>query len=203
MSPELQILVESSPKRVYKKGLMIIQEGDVSDTLYVLLAGRVRVYSANIDGREMIFGDYGQGEMFGEMSLDGGPRSASVLTVELSECAVVSKRILTAHIEKYPQFAFEVIARVIQRARLATDSAKNLALLDVYGRLKIFLEQAPYEQTDSGRVLTHKYTHQNIAQRVGASREMVSRILKDLENGGFLASVARSGIKIIRLPEKW
>ena len=80
---------------------------------------------------------------------------------------------------------------------------RHATLLDVYGRLKIFLEQAPHEQTDSGRVLTHKYTHQNIAQRVGASREMVSRILKDLENGGFLASVGRSGIKVIRLPEKW
>ena len=125
--------------RRYRKGTLLIQEGDFGDTIFIILDGRLRVYSADDNDREITYGVYGPGEYLGEMSLDGGPRSASVITVASSVCAVVGRRTLERFIADRPEFAFELLSKVIRRARTATISARQLALNDVYGRLRLLL----------------------------------------------------------------
>ena len=120
------------------------------------------------------------------MSLDGGPRSASVITLEATTCVVVTRQTLREHIAAHPEFAFELLARVIRRARLATQTARNMALLDVYGRVVHLLESLAEPQADGSPPVARRLTHKEIASRVGASREMVSRLMKDLRDGGYI-----------------
>lgn len=199
----LRELVARGHIRRYRKGTLLIQEGDLGDTLFIILSGRLRAYSIGDRDREITYGVYGRGEYLGEMSLDGGPRSASVITLEASTCAVVTRRTLEAFIAERPAFAFDLLAKVIRRARMATVNARQLALNDVYGRLKLLLESLATDAADGERRLAERLTHQEMANRLGCSREMVSRQLKDLENGQFIQIV--DGLICLRrpLPARW
>src|SRR5690606_2009220 len=134
-SHHIEALAALGVARRYRRGALLIQEGDTGDTLYVVLQGRLRAFVADNQGRELTLGMYGPLEYVGEMSLDGGPRSANVEAAEASTCAVVSRATLLDYIAAHPEFALELMARLIRRARLATDSARSVALIDVYGRL--------------------------------------------------------------------
>lgn len=204
MSEALATLAQRGEVRRYRKGTLLIQEGDVGDTLYIVLHGRLRVFSAGERDREITYGVYGPGDYLGEMSLDGGPRSASVITLEASRCAVVTRRTLQDFIAERPDFAFELLAKLIRRARAATLSAKQLALNDVYGRLKALLESlAGPPRPDGSRPLTERLTHQETAHRLGCSREMVSRLMKDLERGGYLRGEGPAVWLLRGLPARW
>jgi CRP/FNR family cyclic AMP-dependent transcriptional regulator len=137
------------------------------------------------------------------MSLDGGPRSASVMTLEPSLCALVGRSAVQQHLAEEPEFALQLVSQVIRRARSATETARQMALLDVYGRVIHTLEGQHGPATSQVPVQLTQITHQQIASRVGASREMVSRLLKDLEKGGYV----ELGIKRItlkkKLPARW
>jgi CRP/FNR family cyclic AMP-dependent transcriptional regulator len=184
--------------RRYRKGTVLIEEGDRGETIFIILAGRLRAYAASDKGREITYGLYGPGGYIGEMSLDGGPRSASVVTLEPSFCSVVTPGTLRQHIADEPGFAFELIGKIIRRARAATVSAKQLALNDVYGRLVAMLNELAI-----GGFIEERLTHQDIAARLGCSREMVSRLMSDLERGGYLEAT-RQGIWLRkRLPDRW
>ena len=204
-TPSLRALAARGELRRYRKGTLLIQEGDQGDTLYLIVSGRLRAFSAGDKDREITYGVYGPGEYLGEMSLDGGPRSASVETKEDSQCVVVTQRTLLAHIAEHPDFALELLAKVIRRARAATLSARQLALNDVYGRLKLLLEDlAGPEGPDGERQLREPLTHQQLSQRVGCSREMVSRLAKDLARGGYIDATDRRGWRLIKaLPARW
>lgn len=199
----LRTLAARGEPRRYRKGTVLIHEGDQGDTLFILLSGRVKVCSMDARGREIVYGVYGPGEYLGEMSLDGGPRSASVITLEAVACVVVARQTLREHIAANPDFAFELLARVIRRARLATQSTRDLALLDVYGRLVNLFESLAVVREDGTRVLRERLTHQEIASRVGCSREMVSRLMKDLERGGYLSTQGSTTTIASRLPAHW
>lgn len=189
--------------RRFRKGTVLIHEGDHGDTVFIVVSGRVMVSCIDANDREITFGVFGPGEYVGEMALDGGPRSASVITLETSTCAVVTRTTLLAFIAEQPEFAIALLSKVIQRLRLATRDARNLAFVDVYGRLTRFLQEASQEQPDGTRRIPERLTHQEIASRVGCSREMVSRILKDLETGGYLRVVERHIVLLKRLPQRW
>lgn len=199
----LRALLDRSETRRYRKGMLLIQEGDLGDTLFIVLSGRVKSFSTDERDREIVYGVYGPGEYLGEMSLDGGPRSASVATLEATVCAVVTRKTLRDHIAAHPDFAFELLARVIRRARLATQSARSMALLDVYGRLAALLGELSQAQPDGSRAIADRPTHAALASRVGCSREMVSRLMKDLERGGYLARVGRTLVMPRPLPARW
>ena len=203
LSESLRPLAERGDVRRYRKGTLLIQEGDRGDTLFIILSGRLRAFSVGDRDREITYGTYGAGEYLGEMSLDGGLRSASVMTLESSECAVVTRRTLEQHITDHPAFAFELLAKVIRRARAATLSAKQLALNDVYGRLVLFLNALASTQHDASVDEHERLTHQEIANRLGCSREMVSRLLKDLEKGRYVDWQSNT-VRIVRpLPPRW
>jgi CRP/FNR family cyclic AMP-dependent transcriptional regulator len=204
LAPPLRALAARGTPRSYRKGTLIIEEGTHGDTLYLLLAGRVKAFSSDARGREIVYGVYGPGDYFGEMSLDGGPRSASVLAESACTCAVLTRQTLREHIRAEPEFAFELIARVIGRARMATSSARSMALLDVYGRVVQLLDSLAAPRGDGARIVEERLTHAEIAARVGCSREMVSRLVKDLERGGFLRPDSRGHITMQRrLPPRW
>ena len=199
----LRTLAARGVPRSYRKGTLIIEEGSHGDTLYLLLRGQVKAYSSDARGREVTYGVYGAGDYFGEMSLDGGPRAASVIAQSACTCVVLTRQSLREHIAAEPEFAFELIGRVIRRARLATQSARSMALLDVYGRVVQLLESLAVAQADGTRVIAERLTHAEIAARVGCSREMVSRLMKDLEIGGFVARRASCLELSKHLPTHW
>ena len=199
----LRTLASRGVPQRYRKGTLLIQEGDLSDTLYIVLAGRVKAFSTDDRDREIVYGVYGPGDYLGEMSLDGGPRSASVITLEATSCILITRQTLRDHIAANPEFAFELLARVIHRARMATQSARSMALLDVYGRVAALLNELAVKQTDGTRVIEHCPTHKEIASRVGCSREMVSRLMKDLAVGGYLVAEPGRAVLARPLPPRW
>ena len=188
--------------RSYPRNTVIVSEGDKTDSLYIILEGKVKAFVADGEGHEMLLSTQGPGEYFGEMVLDEGPRSASIMTLEPSRFLVVPKKEFRDFVAKNPVFALSLIDKLIHRARALTASVKSLALMDVYGRVaRLLLELA--EEKEAMLVISQRLTQQDIASRIGASREMVSRILKDLSNGGYLTQ-SRTGIVLHRKPpEHW
>ena len=188
--------------RSYPKNTIIVTEGDRTDSLYVILEGRVKAFVSDGEGHDMVLSTQGPGEYFGEMVLDEGPRSASIMTLEPSRFLVVQKSEFREFVSKSPAFALSLVEKLIGRVRALTASVKSLALMDVYGRVaRLLLELA--EDGEEGLVIPQRLTQQEIASRIGASREMVSRILKDLSTGGYLTQ-SRSGIVLHRKPpEHW
>jgi CRP/FNR family cyclic AMP-dependent transcriptional regulator len=123
--------------------------------------------------------------------------------MEPTTCVVITRPTLLEHIAQYPEFAFELLAKVITRARMATRDARNMALMDSYGRLVALLDDLAVPQDDGTRRLISRLTHAEIASRIGCSREMVSRLLKDLERGGYTATAGRSLHLLKPLPNRW
>ena len=197
-------LIERGEQRRYRKGTIIINEGEHDETLFVIVSGRVKAYSVDDRDREITYGVYGAGETIGEMCLDGGARSASVMTTMPTVCSVVTRQRLLEHIVEHPEFALELICKVIERARIATRSARSMALLDVYERVVQLLESLASPRPDGRRWIAERLTHAEIANRVGCSREMVSRLLKDLRSGRYV--VDEDGGWLLpekALPSRW
>jgi CRP/FNR family cyclic AMP-dependent transcriptional regulator len=203
MATGLRGLAEAARKQRYDKGALIIEEHDAGNSMYILLRGRVKVFSLDEDGREITYGIYGAGDYFGEMALDGGARSASVMTLEPSECAVVHLTELTACLQRDPVFAMTLIKRIIARARAATAAARSMALDSAYERLaRLFAEMAD-GKLGIEPVRLPDISHQELASRIGTSREMVSRLLKDLEKGGYVETGIRKIVLLKKLPMRW
>jgi CRP/FNR family transcriptional regulator, cyclic AMP receptor protein len=203
MSDALKALARRGEVRQYRKGTVLIQEGERGDTLFVILAGQLRAFSADARGREITYGTYGPGEYLGEMSLDGGPRSASVITVEPTSCAMLTRETLLQHIAVRPEFAMELLGKVIRRARAATLSTRQMALNDVYGRLVSLLQELAVPGQCGTATVEPAPTHQQMASRLGCSREMVSRLMKDLVQGGYVI-VGSTNLRLVgRMPARW
>ena len=188
--------------RTYPKNTVFITEGDSSDSVFVILSGKVKVFISDSEGHEMILDTQGPGEYVGEMALDGNPRSASVMTLESSTFAVVARDPIREAIRQDPDFALDMISKIIDRARLATNSVKDLALLDVYGRVARLLLNLSVEK-EGKLLIPEKITQQEIAERVGASRDMVSRIFRDLTAGGYITVENRFITINKKPPARW
>ncbi len=192
-----------SSKRTYPKNTIIINEGDSTDSLYFIESGKVKVYLSDENGKEIIVNSHKTGEYFGELALiDNAKRSASVMTTEKSIFKIVSKAEFEKFLESHPKIALSLIKVLSQRIRNLTDNVRSLALMDVYGRVAktlISLSEADGEK----QVIRDKLTQQDIANRVGASREMVARILKDLTFGGYISNIDRRIVINEKLPEHY
>jgi CRP/FNR family cyclic AMP-dependent transcriptional regulator len=198
----LQAMAERGGVKTFPASAVLVNEEDDSDSIYILLKGKVKVYGAGTNGREVVYTTLGAGEYFGEMTLDGGPRSASVMTLEPTTCVVISGANVRDFLGSHPDFALHLIRKLIALVRRSTDTVKRLALDDVYTRIsKLLYELA---QEDNGRlVVGDKLTQQDIADRVGSSREMVSRIFKQLTIGGYVASEGKRIVLLKKLPARW
>lgn len=198
----LQAIAASGVVRSFPKQTVLIHEGDVGDALYIILSGRVKVYASNAAGREVVINFHGAGEYVGEMSLDGEPRSASVVTVEPTTCAIVNRAQFRDFIGANPDFAQHLIQTLIRRARSATENVKSLALSDVYGRLVRLINALAVER-DGQLMVRERLTQQDIAERVGASRDMIGKLMKDLVAGGYLLVEDRHITVLKKLPPGW
>jgi CRP/FNR family transcriptional regulator, cyclic AMP receptor protein len=196
--PELRALAERTVTRSYPKQAIIVSEGDESDSLYLILAGRVKVYLSDENGKELILAIKGPGQYFGEMVLDEQPRSASVMTLEPAQFAILSRADFRGFLLGHPEVALQLVQNLIRVARGLNQNVRSLAMLDVYGRVaRILLELAV--ERDGKLVIPEKMTQKDIAARVGASREMINRILRDLTAGGYV-SVDAGVITINKTP---
>jgi len=204
LSPEdIDGIARHGTAKSYSKGTMLINEGDTSNFMYVILEGRVKVFVSDEKGKEAILNLQGPGELFGELTLiDDVPRSASVVTLTPARLAFVSRAEFMSCLSEYPDIAMKLLAGMTRRIRELTDLAKNLALNDVYGRVAKTLFRLAKEK--EGRlVVGQRLTHQDIADMVGASREMVSRIMKDLTTGGYIGTENRIITIKGKLPPGW
>lgn len=199
---ELEAISAHALTRAFPKNTVVITEGDRSDSLYIILSGKVKFYVSDEQGKEIILSEAGPGEYFGEISLDNRPRSASVMTLEPTRFSIVPQADFQAFLARSPDFAFNLIGKLIHRVRELTENVKSLGLMDVYGRVaRMLVDLAEY---DNGQlVISDKPTQQDMANRIGASREMISKILKDLEAGGYIIVESKSIVIAKNLPRHW
>jgi CRP/FNR family cyclic AMP-dependent transcriptional regulator len=204
LSPELlSQLAQCGDAKWYARNQMLIVEGEVSDALYILIAGQLKVFTQDSKGRELVYNILQPGEFFGELFLDGGPRSASVKAVVDSQCVVIDHLAIRGFMKAYPEFAECLVYKLIARLRHATQLSKSLALHDVYERTVDLLNKVASTEGDI-RVVPTAMTQQEIADRVGATREMINHVFRDLMRGGFLTRDDRRRLVFDKaLPRRW
>ena len=201
---ELAALDASSSSESYSKNTVVIQENEPADALYVIESGRVKVYWSDKNGKEFIMNSMGAGDYFGELALlDDSARSASVRTVEPCKFRIVKKEDFSKVLSDNPGITQQLLGNLAARVRKLTTDVKNLALQDVYGRVANVLMDLSHERGDGTLFVPEKLTQQDIADRVGASREMVARILKDLTIGEYIRFEGRHIVINTRLPAKY
>lgn len=183
---QLDVLKQYSAIRSYPKNTVIIHEDDDASSLYAIESGKVEVYLNNEDGREIIINELSAGDTFGELGLiDDAPRSASIRTTKASKMIVIQKSGFDEVLSNHPELGLHILKHLTKRVRALSYSIRSLALMDVYGRVaRLFLDLA--EEEGGVLVIQHKLTQQDIANRIGASREMVARIMKELIKGGYI-----------------
>lgn len=195
----LRPLMRVSMLRSIPRNTVVLNAGDSTDNIYFVLSGALKVQVSDVDGREVILSKLGPGELFGEMGvLDDHPRSATVLAVEPSQVVVMGKADFKQCLVDNPDVSLFIMRNLTKRLRMADRNIESLALLDVYGRVaRLLLESA--ETVDGRKVVTHKLTKQDIGKMIGASREMVSRVMRDLATQGLIEE--RDGQLILLDPE--
>lgn len=183
---QLALLARVVGRKTFPRNTTIISAGDVTDTLFIVLSGRLKVLMSDDEGREVILAILAQGEFFGEMGLiDDAPRSATVISIEACELLSISKTDFKKCLGENFDIALGVMRGLVKRLRDADRKIGSLALMDVYGRVaRLLLEMS--EVIDGQKVVTKKLPKQDIAKMIGASREMVSRVMKDLQTGGYI-----------------
>ncbi|NLD55001.1 MAG: cyclic nucleotide-binding domain-containing protein [Burkholderiaceae bacterium] len=183
---QIERLAAGSVRRSFPKGRTIVAEGEPSQSLYVLLSGRAKVQRSDTEGKEVILAVLGPGECFGEMSLiDDAPRSASVITIESCDFMSINKEGFKAMLMSSPEICMRIMKGLVKRLREADKKIETLALLDVYGRVaRVLLDFS--EMVGNERIVRNKLPRQEIAKMIGASREMVSRVMKGLEVEGYI-----------------
>lgn len=199
---ELDVLARAASVRSFPAHAVIVNEGDRADSLFILVSGGVKFFVTGADGGRVVLGTQGSGQTFGEIGLQGGLRSASAVTTEASRVAVLEREALLKFLARHPESALAIIGQLIERTRALTERVRDLALLDVYGRLaKLLLSLAREE--DGRLVVAPDVTQQEMGERIGASREMVSRILKDLKAGGYVRAEGRRLVIQRKPPRHW
>lgn len=201
---ELDALSASSSSRSFPKNTVVIHENDPADSLFIIESGKVKVYCSDKNGKEFIMNTQREGDYFGELALlDDSTRSASVRTVEKSSFTIIYKEDFSRVLDDHPNITRKLIRNLAAQVRKLTADVKSLALQDVYGRVANVLTDLAEERGDGTHYIPEKLTQQDIADRVGASREMVARILKDLTIGDYIRFEGRHIIINSKLPAKY
>ena len=193
---QLALLTSVVSRKTFPRGSTVMAAGEATESLYVVISGRLKVMMSDDEGREVILAMLGPSEFFGEMGqLDDSPRSATVVTVEACELLILAKKDFKRCLLENFEMAMTVMRGLVKRLREADQKIGSLALMDVYGRVaRLLLDMA--ETIDGEKVVTKKLAKQDIAKMIGASREMVSRVMKDLQTGGFIE--VRAGSIFVR-----
>jgi CRP/FNR family cyclic AMP-dependent transcriptional regulator len=183
---QLRMLTTVVTRRSLPRSTTVMASGDPTDSLYIVLSGRLKVMMSDAEGKEVILSILTAGEFFGEMGLiDDAPRSASVVSIEACELLSIAKRDFKKCLAENFEMAQAVMRGLVRRLRDADRKIGSLALLDVYGRVaRLLLDMS--ETVDGEKIVTKRLPKQDIAKMIGASREMVSRVMKDLQMGGYI-----------------
>lgn len=174
-------------KKRFKRAEMVVEQGKKSDALYIILTGRARVMSTDSRGREVILATLQPGDYIGEMSLiDDEPHSATVRTEVQTDVLVLDRDAFSRCLPENASMSYNIMRGLVQRLRHADRKIESLALMDVYGRVARSLIEFAVDDGAGNLKIRDKISRQDLAKMVGASREMVSRVMKDLEERGFV-----------------
>ncbi len=199
---DIEMVASQTVTRQFPKNTVIVSQGDDTDSIYVIVQGKVDVFLHNDKGKEIIINTLGECESFGELAPLGGiPRQASIITTEDSTFGIISRQIFMDTLLVKPAIAMRIIDLLITRIQDLTEEVSSLALEDVYNRVVRVL----YKHADEvgEKLVTEKLTQQDIASRVGATREMVHRILKELKTGGYISIEGKHITIEKKLPPGW
>jgi len=203
LPPELlDALAEQGVERSYRKNTIIVTEGDPAEAMYLVREGELLVYIEDESGRQAELNRLGPGEYFGELMVAGQTRTASVMALTRVRLCMVRRAEFERMLVARPDLAFHLIQTLIHRLASLTERMRGLALMDVYGRMLRLFDEVAQAEDDGGRPVV-RLSQQAIAERAGASRAMVNRIVQDLERGGYIAC-ARGRIELLKpLPKRW
>ena len=198
----LQALAGIATRRSYKKNSVIIHQGDDTNTMFILIEGRMRVYVEDEQGKQLTVRMLNPGDSFGEVALVGEfPRTASVATLTDCVVAAFTRTNYLAFLREHPDLMLAMAKYLANMVRDTTEELSSIALSDVYGRIAHILNKYAEQQDDALRV--PRFTHREIAGMIGSSREMVSKVLKELENAGHIAVEDKFYLITRPLPETW
>ncbi len=196
----MNYLKDVAVKRSFPKNTVLFSRGDQSDALYLLYEGSAKAIINDETGKEIVLSTIGPGEYFGEISfLDGEARSATVMTREPVQVLIVYKNDFKKILFSNPDIVFRLLKELLKKLRRSTEQIESLAFMDVYKRIANLLLQLAKPQ-NAKWVIEEKLTHQEISNRVGSSREMVSRIMKQLQTGGYISTDRKKIIIHKKLP---
>lgn len=200
---QLAALARSAQPRVFPRGAVVLNAGDAAHGLFVVQTGSLKAFVMDANGRELTLSLHGPGDYFGELALlDDAPRSASVIALERCELLHLARPAFLALIDANPESMHVVLRNLVRRIRALTDSVQALALEDVFGRLHRLLESLAVPRGEQW-IVEPRLTQQEIANRVGASREMINRIVRELVIGGYLTLEPQRIVIRRRLPARW
>lgn len=179
---QAQAVADSVSKRRFRRGELVVEQGRKSNALFILLNGRARVLTSDSRGREVILAVLESGDYVGEMSLiDNEPHSATVRAEIQTDMLVLQRLDFQRCLPEHSTLSYAILRGLVRRLRNADRQIESLALLDVYGRVARTLLDMAETDAEGVQIIRHKVSRQDMAKVVGASREMVSRVMKDLE----------------------
>jgi len=195
---DLQAIEDKSNLQHFPKNSILVHEGQEADSMYVVVSGKLKVYVGDEDGKELTLGTLSAGDCFGELALiDDAPRSATVEAQEKTTVLKMRDAEFQGHLRAHPQVTMNLLRYMARRVRGVNDHIRDLALLDVYGRVARTLLRLTRDE--DGVLITDPVTQQEIANMVGASREMVSRVMNNLKQDGYI-TVAEKRVTVLADP---
>ena len=195
-------LARRGETRTWEPGTAVVSEGEVADSLYIIHSGELRAVLAGDGGRLVELNTLGPGEVFGELMLNGERRAATVQVTLRAQLTRVTRAEVAQVLASRPDLAVHLIQRLVQRVRVLTQTVGRLASVDVYGRLVGLFDTLAVQRGDQ-RVVPGPLSQARIAERLGASKAMVNRLLQDLARGGYIALSRDSIVLLKQLPPKW
>ena len=195
---QAEVISGAVTKQRYKRGEVLVEQGQKSNALAILLTGRARVVSADSRGREVILATLGPGDYIGEMSIiDNEPHSATVRAEVQTDVLLLGRADFARCLAENASMSLVVMRGLVKRLRHADRKIESLALLDVYGRVAHALLEFAVPDAQGQWIIREKISRQDLAKMVGASREMVSRVMKDLEERAFIQTLP-SGVTLLK-----
>lgn len=201
---QLSLLAEHSREVQFRKNAILMTEGDAGESMYVIQSGLVKVFVSDEDGKELVLYEQGAGAVIGDIALlDDEPRSASVSTLDKTSALMIGKSSFIQCLKESPEMSLGIIRSLTQRLRHATEGSRSLALDNVYRRLADKLQELGVDKTETTWRLEKKYSHQDLGNMIGASREMVGKVMAELVKGEYIE--LQDGIIYIlkKLPRNW
>ena len=199
LTPEqAEALAATVSKKRFKRGEILVEQGRKTDALFIVLTGRTRVLMTDNKGREVILATLKSGDYVGEMSLiDNEPHSATVVADQQVDVLVLGRDSFLRCLGENMEMAHSVMRVLVQRLRRASENISSLALVGVYGRVAKVLLESAVPDADGALLIRDKVSRQDLAKMVGASREMVSRVMKDFEEQGFIQLLDSGAVRVI------